>query len=113
MHILSENYTLADIKNMAFDKVPRGTFVSPRSKIALDYHQDLCSLKLNDNTQINVYLSERPVVNRNIYLMRGIVYKIEESRYEASFGGLLMFYEGPLHESLCIEAEIYISVAKV
>lgn len=113
MHILSENYTLTDIKNMAFEKVPRGTFVSPHSKIALDYHEDLCNFKLNDCALINVYLSSRPEVNKNTYLMRGIVYKIGENRYEASFGGLLMFYEGPLHESLCSEAEIYISVAKI
>lgn len=113
MHILSENYTLTDIKNMAFEKVPRGSFVSPHSRIALDYHEDLCHLKVTDTIQINVYLSEQPAVSRNIYLMRGIVYKIEENRYEASFGGLLMIYEGPLHGSLRNEAEIYVSVARI
>lgn len=113
MLILSEDFKVTDIKNLAFKKVPRASLVSPTCKIALDYHSDLCHLKLEDNIKIELFLSSKPSLNKNYYLMRGIVYKIEENRFEASFGGLLMFYEGALNENLLLEAEIYIAVLKI
>ena len=113
MQILSENYKVTDIKNLAFEKVPRGSFVSKTSRIALDYHSDLCNIKLDDTLKIDIFLTVKPTVSKSCYLMRGIVYKIEEKRFEASFGGLLMFYEGDLDDNLALEAEIYIAIQKI
>ncbi len=113
MLIHSENYKISDIKNLAFEKVPRGSFISKTSRIALDYHSDLCNIKIEEIVKIEIYLKTRPEVNKNSYLMRGIVYKIEENKYEASFGGLLLFFEGHLDVNLNLEDEIYISVQKI
>lgn len=113
MQILSENYKVTDIKNLAFDKVPRASLTSQTSRMALDYHSDLCNLKLDDNVKVDLFLAVKPLVSKNCFLMRGIIYKIEENRFEASFGGLLMFYEGPLDENVALEGEIYISVLKI
>lgn len=113
MQILTGDFKVTDIKNLAFQKVPRASLESQTSRIALDYHSDLCNLKLYDNVKIEIFLSSKPSVTRNCYLMRGIIYKIEENRFEASFGGLLMFYEGSLDDNIELESEIYISVYKI
>ena len=113
MQILTGEFRVTDIKNLAFQKVPRATLESQDSKIALDYHADLCNLKVNDTAKIELFLSSKPSVTKNCYLMKGIIYKIEENKFEASFGGLLLFYQGSLNENIKLESEIYISVYKV
>ena len=113
MQILAGDFKVTNIKNLAFHKVPRASLESQTSRIALDYHADLCHLKLHDNVRVELFLSSKPSINKNCYLMRGIIYKIEENRFEASFGGLLMFYEGQLDENIALESEIYISIFKI
>lgn len=109
MLIVGENYKVAEIKNTSFDKVPRAILQAPTSKIAADYHSDLCDIKLNDTVKVVMSVGELPSVPKNTYLMRGTVYKIEEGRFEVSCGGLLVFYEGPIIEELVVEAEVYVS----
>jgi len=113
MIIHSDNYEVCEILTDAFEKVPRATLIAKNSRIALDYHAELCNLRLRDNLKISIYISEKPPKDRNIYLVRGIVYKIEENRFEASFGGMLMFYEGALDSSLANDCEIYVSISKI
>lgn len=113
MHILSQSYTVSDIKNSVFEKVPRAVLTCPTSRMSLDYHSELCNLKINDTVVVDLYLSDKPTINKNVFLMRGLVYSIDQNKFEASFGGLLMFYEGPLDENLSVESEIYVSVARM
>lgn len=113
MEILRENYTLEEIYDQPFKTVPRGIFKSPNSKLALDYHSGLLSLVKKDNVEIRLYLKNKPDVNKNIYLMRGVVYKIEEDSFECSFGGLLLIYSGPLSDELELDAPIYVSVNRI
>ncbi len=113
MHVLSQEFTVSDIKATEYEKTPRATLISNSSKIAIDYYAELCHLKQNENVRMDLYLQQKPEINEKIYLMRGIVYKIEENRFEASFGGLLMFYEGNLVEDLELEKIIYVSISKL
>lgn len=113
MQILSEKLKVTEIKTTEFEKVPRATLESPRVGIAIDYHADLCFLKVNDEVEICIYTTKRPEINKNIYLMRGIVYKIGERNFSVSFGGMLMFYKGDMLENIELESEIYLSIAKI
>ncbi|ELA41176.1 uncharacterized protein VICG_01775 [Vittaforma corneae ATCC 50505] len=113
MHAVSQNFKVAEIKNTGFEKVPRASLTSENTRMALDYHSDLCHLRPNDIVKIDIYTSEKPAINKNTYLTRGIVYKIQNNRFEASFGGLLMFYEGPLMDQIALESEIYVSVTRI
>lgn len=112
MEMFDDKYTVDDIRDLSFKKVPRGIFTSHKSQIALDYHSQLLPLKLGDNVQITLY-SKKPEINKNIYLMRGIVYKIEKDGFECSFGGMLLLYKGDINENLMENAEVFVSVAKV
>ena len=112
MEILDGNYTLEDIQALSFKNVPRGIFKSGKSQIALDYHAGLLILRPGDIVQIRLYL-RKPEINKSIYLMRGIVYKIAKNEFECSFGGMLLLYKGDINENLMENAEIFVSVAKV
>ncbi|KAM0680625.1 DNA-directed RNA polymerases I [Glugoides intestinalis] len=109
MQIVGENYKVVEIKNTSFDKVPRAILQAASSKIAADYHSDLCDLKLKDMVKVVISIGERPVLPKSTYLMHGTVYKIEENRLEISCGGLLLFYEGPIIEELAVETDVYVS----
>ncbi len=113
MHVFSEKYPVVDIKITEYEKTPRLTGISDKSRISLDYHKDLCNIKVGENIKIDIWVSDKPEISKNIYLMRGIVNKLEEQRLEASFGGLLMFYEGPRIEEIELEKTIYLSIVKL
>lgn len=113
MHAVSQNFKVEEIKNTGFEKVPRASLTSENARVALDYHSDLCHINPNDVVKVDIYASEKPAINKNIYLTRGIVYKVQENRFEASFGGLLMFYEGELMDQIALESEIYVSITKI
>lgn len=114
MILLSENYKVMDIKETSFDKVPRASLQTEGSRIAVDYHADLCKIKVNDMVKVELCIDEQPVTQKNVYAMRGVVYKISENRrIEISCGGLLVFYEGALLDSLTVGAEVYFSMVRV
>lgn len=112
MEVLSENYKVLDIITLSCPTVPRAVLHSPSSEMALDYYKALLPLNKNENIQIKLYLEE-PTVPSNIYLMRGVVYKLDNEGYECSFGGLLLFYKGEIHDNMKIDSEIFVSVAKI
>lgn len=113
MEVLSENYTLHEIYDQPFKTVPRGIFSSDKSHLALDYHSGLLSLSKGDKVQIRLYINQKPEINKQIYLMRGTVYKIEEDLMECSFGGLLLIYKGSIHEELALDIPVYVAVIKL
>ncbi|KAI5170062.1 hypothetical protein PAEPH01_1218 [Pancytospora epiphaga] len=112
MELVNEKFELVDIYDLSFKTVPRGLFVNDRIKLALDYHADLLSLSKGDSVQIGIY-HKKPELPKSTYLMRGVVYKIEESKFECSFGGLLLLYQGNLGSSLVEDGELYLSVLKI
>ncbi|KAI5151839.1 hypothetical protein ENBRE01_2423 [Enteropsectra breve] len=112
MEILNETYRAVDNLILSFEMVPRVVLVSNTSEMSIDYHKGLLPLATGDDVQVRLYLEE-PILPSNIYLMRGTVYKIEEDGFECSFGGLLLFYKGKIHENLLIDSEIFVSIAKI
>lgn len=112
MEIHSSNYVLDEILDLSFKTVPRGIFVSPIARIALDYYSMLLCLHEHDRVEIRLY-TKKPDINKSIYLMRGIVYKIDEDGFECSCGGLLLLYKGEINESITNDMELFVSVAKI
>lgn len=113
MLILQGNYKLEEIYDQPFKTVPRGIFKSDDSQMALDYHSGLLNLSINDMVEIKLYIDQKPDINKSIYLMRGVIYKIEDNLFECSFGGLLLIYKGTLCDDITLDAQIYISVNKI
>ena len=112
MEIHSEIYKLEDICDVSFKTVPRGFFTSETSQIALDYHSLLLNLQKGDSVQLKFY-SKKPEILKNIYLMAGSVYKIEENTFECSFGGLLLLYKGHFNGNISEDDEIFVSISKI
>lgn len=106
------NFTVEKIAKTGFEKVPRATLINKNCKMIFDYQADLCVLKEGDTVDAGIYTARIPSVGQNTYLMRGVIYKVGEKTFEASFGGLLLFYEGQPLEQIGLESEIYLSVGK-
>jgi len=107
-----QSFRVERITQTGFEKVPRATLTCANSRVDMDYHADLCPLQEGETVEMGIYTSGRPQISKNTYLTRGIVYKVGEGGFEASFGGLLMFYEGRGLEQVGLESEIYVSVDK-
>lgn len=112
MEIHSGVYVVEDILDLSSKTVPRGVFKGADSEFALDYHSGLLPIAKLDTVRFALYM-EKPSIPPTVYLMRGLVYKIEENRFEASFGGLLLLFQGPLNERLSEDAEIFLSLLVV
>jgi len=112
MQVHSQTYTVGEIANDVFPTVPRALLRSNGTEMAIDYHGQLLRLQENDRVEVRLY-TKKPEINKSIYLMQGIMYQIDSSGFECSFGGLLLLYKGLVDDSLSTNMDIFVSVEKL
>lgn len=105
--IYSELYHVESIDSTHFEITPRAILKNGHSTVELDYHSHLLFLKETCQVKMEIYVGQQPTLPKNIYLTRGIIYKIAEGKFSASFGGLLLIYNGNLSNDIQEGMEIY------
>ncbi|KAF2405196.1 RNA polymerase, partial [Trichodelitschia bisporula] len=119
-HLYEDNFTLTGCNDQKYDRVARYTAISAdnSTSVSLDVNTDLYPLSVDDNVQLLLASTlnldgskddkgwrdrpgEQTLADLYDYVCYGKVYRFEEGaegeiiKVYVSFGGLLLFIEGP------------------